>query len=142
MVFLVHDISDVPVDLSKLANFLKWKWTTLGFFTVLTVLWLYTRLMIFPFTIYRSLITECHYVLKEGMPVIAYIAYRHFFYFFLGLLILLHTVWFTMFLRMYHTFVVKKQGAQDLSEHKNGELPDRKHAASNGVVAAGGKKVR
>eukprot|EP00529_Nitzschia_sp_RCC80_P020562 CAMPEP_0113492620 /NCGR_PEP_ID=MMETSP0014_2-20120614/28174_1 /TAXON_ID=2857 /ORGANISM="Nitzschia sp." /LENGTH=400 /DNA_ID=CAMNT_0000386465 /DNA_START=18 /DNA_END=1216 /DNA_ORIENTATION=+ /assembly_acc=CAM_ASM_000159 len=28
MVFIVHDLSDVPVDLSKLANFLKWKTTT------------------------------------------------------------------------------------------------------------------
>ena len=134
MVFLVHDISDVPVDLSKLFNFLKWKWSTLFSFTVLTVLWLYTRLYIFPFTIYRSLLTECHYVMQEGFPVLIYIAYRHFFYFFLGLLILLHAAWFVMFLRMYHTFFVKKEGCHDLSEHKGGEPTVMKHPTTDDSV--------
>ena len=28
MIFLIHDLSDVPIDMSKLANFVKWKATT------------------------------------------------------------------------------------------------------------------
>ena len=39
MVFLVHDISDVPVDLSKLANFLKWKRATTICFASMCLLW-------------------------------------------------------------------------------------------------------
>ena len=124
MVFLVHDISDIPVDLSKLANFLKYKWTTIACFTVLTLTWMYTRLTILPFTIFRCAITESHYLLEEGsIPPIAYIAYKHFFYVLIALLILLHLAWFVMFLRMYHTFFIKKEGCHDLSEHKQGEAP-------------------
>jgi TLC domain len=126
VVFLVHDIADVPVDLSKLANFLKWKWTTLACFTVMTLVWLYTRLTILPFTIYRCTVKEGHYVLQEGIPVLCFLAYRHFFYVFLGLLILLHLAWFVMFLRMYYTFWVKME-CHDLSEHKNGEEQQHHH---------------
>ena len=120
VVFLIHDIADVPVDLSKLFNFLKWKWTTLACFTVMTVVWMYTRLTILPFTIYRCVLLEGHYLLQEGIPVLCFLAYRHFFYVFTGLLILLHLAWFIMFLRMYYTFWVKME-CHDLSEHKNGE---------------------
>lgn len=54
MVFLVHDISDVPVDLSKLANFVKWKTTTIVCFVTMVLVWLVMRLIILPFVIYRS----------------------------------------------------------------------------------------
>ena len=131
VVFLIHDIADVPVDLSKLANFLKWKWTTLACFIVMTIVWMYTRLTILPFTIYRTLVTECHFLMQEGIPVLCYIAYRHFFYFFLGMLILLHLVWFIMFLRIFHTFLVKQE-CHDLSEHKNGE----QHQPAQGSLSA------
>lgn len=121
MVFLVHDISDVPVDLSKLANFLKWKWTTLGCFLSMVAVWLATRLYILPFLIYRSILTESHFILETGVvPTILYIAYRHAFYALVGLLILLHLFWFVMFLQIFATFL-KKNECHDLSEHKAGE---------------------
>jgi hypothetical protein len=85
--------------------------------------WLYTRLYILPFKIYYTTITKSHYVLESGhLPVILYVCYRHFFYIFLGLLILLHTAWFAMFLRMFHTLIMKRE-LHDYSEHKNGEPP-------------------
>lgn len=114
---------DVPVDLSKLANFLKWKITTIVCFGTMAITWFYTRLYILPMKIYVTSITKSHFVLEHGaVPVLLYVCYRHFFYVFLGLLILLHTAWFAMFVRMFITLVVKKE-IHDYSEHKKGEPP-------------------
>lgn len=126
MVFLIHDISDVPVDLSKLANFLKWKWTTLSCFLSMVAVWMVTRLYILPVVIYRSILTESHFVVEDGLPVLLYVHNRHFFYILVGLLILLHVAWFGMFLQIFSTFL-RKSECHDLSEHKDGE---KQHGSS------------
>lgn len=124
MVFLVHDISDVPVDLSKLANFLKWKMTTALCFFIMVLFWLIFRLTILPFVIYRSVIWESWMVLEGGqVEPIYFCAYQPFFVFLVGLVILLHVLWFYMFLQMGYLLVVKGE-RHDLSEHKNGEQQD------------------
>ena len=51
-------VSDVPVDLSKLANFLKWKVTTVVCFGTMVLTWLYTRLYILPVKIYWTVIAS------------------------------------------------------------------------------------
>jgi len=92
----------------------------------MTLVWLYTRLFIFPFTIYKTGVTQSYFVLEEGaLPAICYVCYRHLFYFFVGVLILLHLAWFIMFLRMYYALLVTKK-CHDLSEHKNGEISPTK----------------
>jgi hypothetical protein len=127
MVFLVHDVSDIPVDLSKLANFMKWKTTTVVCFLTMAVTWLYTRLYILPFVIFKTILLHSHYVLELGeVPVLQFIFYRPMFYIMLGLLIHLHTMWFLMFIRIFITMVTKKE-IHDYSEHKQGE-----HDTSNG----------
>lgn len=119
--------TDVPVDLSKLANFLKWKWVTVFCFATMALTWAYTRLYILPMIIYRAMITYSHYVLEQGLtPVLSYVCYRHLFYFFLGLLIALHAAWFAMFMKMLHTLIFKNE-CHDYSEHKNGEPPPPQH---------------
>lgn len=128
MVFLVHDISDVPVDLSKLANFVKWKYTTLVCFLTMVAVWLVTRLYILPFVIYRSVLTQSHHVLDRGVPPVLYFTYRYFFYVGVALLILLHLAWFVMFLQIFTTFV-RKHECHDLSEHKGGEEQEAKKEA-------------
>ena len=121
MVFLVHDISDIPVDLSKLANFLKWKTTTTICFASMCITWLMTRLFILPFIIWRSIIYESWLVcLKHSVPPMYYNMFQPIFVVLLGFLILLHFFWFTMFIRMGY-FLIRKGEAHDLSEHKNGE---------------------
>jgi hypothetical protein len=83
--------------------------------------WFYTRLYILPVKIYFTTITKSHYVLEYGsLPVLVYVCFRHFFYLFLGLLILLHAAWFAMFVRIFITIVVKQE-VHDYSEHRNGE---------------------
>ena len=121
MVFLVHDLSDVPVDLSKLANFLKWKRTTVACFTLMVVVWCLTRLGILPFVIYKSVLLESWQVCDSGViDPIFYVCYRHIFFVSMGLLIFLHLAWFTMFLKMGYV-LVRKGETHDLSEHKSGE---------------------
>eukprot|EP00978_Attheya_sp_CCMP212_P009748 scaffold23195_cov51-Attheya_sp.AAC.4 len=128
MVFMVHDVSDVPVDLSKLANFLKWKKTTVGCFISMVLVWLVTRLGIFPFVIYKSVLFESGLSLNSGvLSVEFYYCYRHIFIILMGLIIVLHVSWFVMFLKMGYVLVNKGE-THDLSEHKDGE-----HHA-NGII--------
>lgn len=141
MVFLVHDLSDVPVDLSKLANFLKWKITTLLCFFTMVAVWLATRLYTLPVTIYGAILTQSQYVVQDGLPVLLYIHYRYMFYVLVGLLILLHVAWFGMFLQMLATFV-KRNECHDLSEHKTGEEEIPASPASSAVSDESSKKTR
>ena len=143
MVFLLHDVSDVPVDLSKLANFLKWKITTIVFFATMTLTWMVTRLYLLPFVIFSAALRYSHYTMQTGMNPMLWICYRHFFYVMLTVLILLHLSWFTMFIRMFLTLVTKNE-CHDYSEHKNGEQghPNAKSTTESGVkvTAKNGKK--
>jgi len=121
MVFMVHDISDVPVDLSKLANFLKWKAATALCFATMVAMWFFTRLFILPFIIYKAVLTESWMVCQSGViDPIYYVHYKPFFVVLIALLILLHLAWFTMFLQMGWVLISKGE-AHDLSEHKKGE---------------------
>jgi hypothetical protein len=134
MIFMVHDLSDVPVDLSKLANFLKKKWTTLTCFVAMVLVWLATRLCILPFVIYAAMWTQSQYV-TQGIPVLLFLYYRDIFLILVGLLIGLHITWFGMFLQIFGTFL-RKNECHDLSEHKSGE-EQQKSAAPAFSVGAG-----
>ena len=121
MVFLIHDISDVPVDLSKLANFLKWKISTAVCFATMVVMWCITRLCVLPFVIFRSVLNESFSVCTAGsLDPLIYVFYKPFFVFGVAVLIILHLAWFTMFIQM-GWFLIFKGEAHDLSEHKAGE---------------------
>jgi hypothetical protein len=121
MVMWVHDISDVPVDLSKLANFLKYKYTTLACFVTMMLTWAYTRLYLLPAQIFRAAVWESHYLCTHGsLSPLTYLTYRKIFQALLALLILLHVAWFGMFVQILWTFVRKRE-CHDLSEHKQGE---------------------
>lgn len=120
MVFMVHDISDIPVDMSKLANFLKWKVGTAICFLVMVIFWVVFRLSVLPFVIYRAVILESHLVLENNIDPKLWLAYRALFIFLLGTIILLHTAWFLMFVKMGYYLVFKGE-THDFSEHKKGE---------------------
>ena len=123
MVFFVHDVSDVTVDLSKLANFLKWKATTIACFVTMTITWVVTRLYILPFVIFKTVLTKSHFLLADGASPLHYVCHRHFFYVCFALLISLHFFWFLMFLRMLKAMIMKNE-VHDYSEHKHGEHQD------------------
>jgi hypothetical protein len=127
MIFLVHDLSDVPIDMSKLANFVKWKTTTIICFVFMVLMWIVTRLVIFPFVIFRSVLFESYefMVIKGPLDPALYEAYCYIFYLLLGSLVLLHVTWFLILLRIGWT-LVRKGETHDYSEHKSGEA---QHAA-------------
>lgn len=122
MIFLVHDISDVPIDMSKLANFVKWKITTIVCFVVMVLLWVVTRLTILPFVICKSVVLDSYRMLvTEGtMDPAMYELYHLLFYSLLGALVLLHVTWFLILLRIGYTLVSTGE-RHDYSEFKSGE---------------------
>jgi hypothetical protein len=119
MVFMVHDISDVPVDMSKLANFMKWKITTIICFVTMVIVWAITRMGILPFVIYKSVLTQSHLTVP-AIDVRAYYMIRPTFYVLFAAIIALHFFWFQIFIKIGYNLVFKKE-IHDLSEHKNGE---------------------
>jgi len=122
MVFVLHDISDIPVDLSKLANFLKWKTSTTICFISMCITWLLTRLIILPFIVWRTMIYESWLIFADHyIPPMYYNMFQPPFVFLLGFLILLHFFWFTMFIHMGYV-LIRKGEHHDFSEHKNGEV--------------------
>ena len=122
MVFVLHDLSDVPIDLSKLANFVKWKVTTIVCFVTMVLLWVVTRLTIFPFVICKSVWNESYeyMVLKGTLDPALHDAYYLLFYTLLGLLVLLHVTWFCILLKIGWTLVSTGE-RHDYTEHKSGE---------------------
>ena len=122
MVFLLHDLSDVPIDMSKLANFVKWKVTTIVCFVIMVLLWVITRLSIFPFVICKAVWVESYeyLVLKGTLDPALHDAYYLLFYTLLGSLVLLHVTWFLILLRIGWTLVSTGE-RHDYSEHKSGE---------------------
>jgi hypothetical protein len=123
MVFLIHDISDVPIDMSKLANFVKWRVTTIVCFFIMVLLWVVTRLTIFPFVICGSVITESYeyLVVRGSLDPALHDAYYLFFYALLGALVMLHVTWFVILLRIGWTLVTTGE-RHDYTEHKSGEM--------------------
>lgn len=122
MIFLIHDLSDVPIDMSKLANFVKWKVTTIICFVAMVLLWIVTRLTIFPFVICRSVVMESYeyLVLKGTLDPALHDAYYALFYGLLGALVFLHVTWFLILLRIGWTLVSTGE-RHDYSEFKGGE---------------------
>lgn len=127
LVFLVHDLSDVPIDISKLANFVKWKTTTILCFVSMVIMWVITRLIIFPFVIFRSCLIEVNeYVVIRGtLDPAMFEAYFYPFNFLCGCLVLLHITWFLILLRVGWT-LVRKGETHDYTEHKGGEAQLKK----------------
>lgn len=130
MVALTHDIADVPVDLAKLSNFIRWQKSTLFCFVVLICTWMITRLGVFPFVILRSVMIESQILMDGEMQPEYYYAYRLPFILLLKGLLLLSAVWFWMIIKMGWVYLSKGE-RHDLSEHKKGEfvpgVTSRKH---------------
>jgi hypothetical protein len=128
MIFLVHDISELPVEMSKLANFVKWKNTSAVCFTIMLITWVINRLWIFPFVIFKSFLMESHHCLVElgTMDPVFYQLHVMPFCILLGGLVMLHVMWFCIMLRIGWT-LLRKGEAHDYTEFKHGEdQPDKK----------------
>ena len=120
-VLVTHDFSDITVDLSKIANFMRWKYTTYTAFFTLIVVWIITRLWILPFEIWRSVIYESPlFVEASGVHPEIYHTFKPMFVGLVGGLVILHYIWFSMIVKIALLIVLKGE-TQDLTEHKKGE---------------------
>ena len=120
MVFMIHDISDVPVDMSKLANFVKWSKATVFCFVTMVIVWVITRMTILPFVIVKSVWYESPLLYTHGDFNMK--TYKMYYKFFIGLLVgitALHYYWFTMFIKIARALTKGK--IQDYTEHKKDE---------------------
>jgi hypothetical protein len=122
MIFLIHDVSDIFVDMSKLANFMKWKVTTIVCFVTMLLVWIVTRLGILPFMIMKSILTESPslYLPSGELDPLVYHMHLPIFKMLISGLISLHAFWFFIIARI-GWYLVNKGETHDLSEHKQGE---------------------
>lgn len=121
-VFMLHDLSDVLGDMSKLAHFMKLEVATIICFVIMVLLWLITRLVIFPFVICKSFWVDSYeyMVLMGTLDPSIHNTFYILFSALLGTLILLNMIWFLMFLRMGWK-LIKTGERHDYTEHKRGE---------------------
>jgi len=123
MVFVIHDLSDIPVDMSKLANFMKWKAATVSCFIIMLITWIGLRLGVLPFVIFKSIVTESPNLYSDDdgqLDIVVYQMYLPLFKTLIGGLIALHLFWFLILTQM-GWYLVKKGETHDLTEHKHGE---------------------
>ena len=133
IVFLLHDISDVPVDLSKLANFVKWKTATIVFFVTMILVWICTRLVLFPLVAVKSVLMDSHIVTIPYGGSIKQVHHDAVKFFMAGLLIAilaLQFLWFGMMMKIGYVLVSKGE-THDLTEHKQGEVQEKEKTKTN-----------
>ncbi|XP_015229154.1 PREDICTED: ceramide synthase 2-like [Cyprinodon variegatus] len=110
LIMLVHDASDYLMESAKMFNYAGWKKTCNFIFTVFAIVFIITRLIIFPFWIIHA---TCVY------PLTLYSTFFGF-YFFNGLLVvllILHIFWTGLILRM----VVKFLPGNDIVEDERSD---------------------
>ncbi|GMH56480.1 hypothetical protein TrST_g9029 [Triparma strigata] len=129
-ILYIHDITDVPIDVTKMFNFLKLKGPTAVGFCGIVGFWIYWRMYVFGFIIIRSVIFETShemfYSITSGSTPYYYTC-KTVFLTFLITLYSLHCYWLMCFYKMGKLLIFKYE-THDLSEHKNGEAYELKTA--------------
>ncbi|XP_054836264.1 ceramide synthase 4-like [Eublepharis macularius] len=82
LVMIIHDASDCFLELAKVFNYLKWRWTCDTLFVVFAISFLFTRLVLFPF---KLLYNTYYYSMEHHKPFFGY-------YFMNALLMVLYLV--------------------------------------------------
>ncbi|XP_063044050.1 ceramide synthase 2 [Engraulis encrasicolus] len=114
LVMLVHDASDVLLESAKLFNYAKWETTCNSIFVVFAIVFLVTRLIIFPFWI-----IHCTWV----YPLNHYPAFFGYYFFnaMLVVLLLLHMFWAYLILRMVKKFLFGSLTKDERSDNEEDE---------------------
>jgi hypothetical protein len=117
LVLCVHDAVDYIMEFGKLTKYCKYHRFADAVFVLFTIVWLLTRLTIYPFWILRSTLFEATTIV--GMAPIYY-AYNGL----LCILQVLHIFWFYIILRMAYSYIVKgslEKDARSDTEIESGE---------------------
>jgi len=128
LVFLLHDIGDIIVYLGKATADTYYTKFTATLLVLLSFIWFSTRLFIFPgWIIYSTMI--------EGTQVVHNEDHHHGYYFFnfiLCLLLILHTYWFGLLLKIGIRMMIYGEKKEDLSKNST-------ETSTTTFVTAGGQ---
>ncbi|XP_076847397.1 ceramide synthase 2 isoform X2 [Brachyhypopomus gauderio] len=128
LVMLIHDASDFLLEAAKMFNYAGWKKTCNTLFIVFAVVFLLTRLVVFPSKIISTTLISSMEVFQ---PFVGY-------YFFNALLLVLqalHVFWAWLILRMAYKFLFlgkleKDERSDDESEEDEDEGEDEEEQVS------------
>ncbi|XP_039107502.1 ceramide synthase 4 isoform X2 [Hyaena hyaena] len=133
LVLLLHDASDYLLEACKIFNYTRWRQVCDALFIIFSLVFFYTRLVLFPTQI---LYTTYYESIANSGPFFGY-------YFFNSLLLalqLLHVFWSCLILRMIYSFTKKGQMEKDVrsdveeSDSSDGELAQEPVQLKNGAA--------
>ncbi|XP_072924721.1 ceramide synthase 4a isoform X1 [Hemitrygon akajei] len=136
LVMLVHDASDYIMECAKMFNYAGWRRTCDVLFVVFALVFLITRLVIFPNVV---IYTTFYYSMEIFQPFFGY----YFFNLLLMVLQVLHIFWAYLILRMAVKFVfvgkIEKDERSDVdesdgTEEEDGRMEPKSSTNHNGVL--------
>uniref|UniRef100_A0A8D1UQ24 sphingosine N-acyltransferase n=1 Tax=Sus scrofa TaxID=9823 RepID=A0A8D1UQ24_PIG len=133
LVLLLHDSSDYLLETCKLFNYTHWRRVCDALFIIFSLVFFYTRLVLFPTQI---LYTTYYESIAQSGPFFGY----YFFNALLMLLQLLHVFWSCLILRMIYHFMKKGQMEKDIrsdveeSDSSDGEVAQECLPLKNGAA--------
>nr|XP_020038250.1 ceramide synthase 4 [Castor canadensis] len=133
LVLLLHDSADYLLEVGKMFNYAGLGLACDVVFLVFSLVFFYTRLILFPTQIIYTTIYDS---IANSSPFFGY----YFFNMLLMLLQVLHVYWFCLILRMLYSFLKKGQLGKDIrsdaeeSESSDGEVASEVPQLKNGVA--------
>ncbi|XP_067824285.1 ceramide synthase 2-like [Heptranchias perlo] len=140
LVMVIHDASDYLMESAKMFNYARWRRTCDSLFVAFAVVFLITRLIIFPNVV---IYTTFYYSMEIFQPFFGY----YFFNLLLMVLQLLHIFWAYLILRMAFKFVFvgkidkdersdveESDGTEEEEEDRRRESKSASSANHNGVL--------
>ncbi|XP_032739712.1 ceramide synthase 4 [Lontra canadensis] len=137
LVLLLHDASDYLLEAGKMFNYTHWRKVCDTLFIIFSLVFFYTRLVLFPTQI---LYTTYYESIAKGGPFFGY----YFFNVLLLMLQLLHVFWSCLILRMIYSFMKKGRMEKDVrsdveeSDSSDGEAVPEHLPLKNGAAARPG----
>ena len=110
-IMYLHDIADLPASLTRVFSETRFKLLTVVVFLITVVAWLLTRLLYLPYLVY-----QCY----KYKPINSF-SNIEILLGFLSILVLLHTFWFYMFMKILFNF--SKKGETD--DHISNVQPEK-----------------
>ncbi|XP_038573005.1 ceramide synthase 2-like [Micropterus salmoides] len=134
LVMAVHDSADILLEGAKVFNYAKWHQTANAIFVVFTLLFIVTRLVIFPFWLIHC---TWVYPLDEFSPFFGY----YFFNVMLLVLQILHLYWAALISRMVYKLIFSKLEGDDRSdeEEDDSDSPKERNHKLNHINGSGAR---
>ncbi|XP_029978018.1 ceramide synthase 2 [Sphaeramia orbicularis] len=123
LVMLVHDASDVLLESAKLFNYAKWEKTCKTLFVLFAVVFMGTRLIIFPFWLIHC---TWVYPVQHYPPFFGY----YFFNVMLLVLLVLHMFWAYLILCMIRKFLFGTLTRDERSDHEEEDEEEEESSQS------------